>query len=411
MEYDSSHLASLFEHANEGFVATARNGEIVLVNPAACRMFDFAENELLGQKIELLIPRESREHHVKLRDDFYKSPSNRVMGHGRDLHGVKKNGVKFPVEVSLSVYTHKDQTFVMAFIVDITQRKSIEQKILQQQKELQKITEQLRMLNEDLEMKVEERTVILREALQNLEQSQLELKEALDKERLLNEMKSSFVSMASHEFRTPLTTILSSTALLSKYTQTEQQLQREKHIGKIRDSVKHLNNLLDDFLSLGRLEEGKVAANITRFSLKELVQDTVEEMRRLTKPGQEIISEHVGNEEIESDKNMLKNILLNLSSNAIKFSDSGKNIHVHTNVTNMRVKITVRDEGMGIPREDFEHLFTSFFRSRNAQNIQGTGLGLHIVKRYTDLLHGSIDMQSELNKGTTVTIFIPAKYD
>lgn len=410
MQYKSSHLASLFDHANEGVIATDRGGDIILVNPAACKMFGFPEVDLLGQKIEVLIPKECRANHINLRDAFCDNPSNRVMGHGRDLHGIKKDGTRFPVEVSLSVYTYQAQTFVMAFIVDISHRKSIEEKILLQQEELKRITEQLRTLNEELEAKVEERTLILKDALQNLEQSQIELKDSLDKERQLNEMKSSFVSMASHEFRTPLTTILSSTGLLSKYNQTEQQPQREKHISKIKDSVKHLNNLLDDFLSLGRLEEGKVAANIVTINLKDLIRDTVEEMRRLAKPGQEITWEHNGDDEIQSDKNMLKNIILNLTSNAIKFSDSGKSIYVQTFVTNVRMKITVRDEGMGIPKEDFEHLFTSFFRSRNAQNIQGTGLGLHIVRRYIEMLHGTIDMKSELNKGTTVTIFLPSKY-
>jgi signal transduction histidine kinase len=258
---------------------------------------------------------------------------------------------------------------------------------------------------------VEDRTLILKEALQNLEQSQSELKDALDKERQLNEMKSSFVSMASHEFRTPLTTILSSTALLSKYTQADQQLHREKHITKIRDSVKHLNNLLDDFLSLGRLEEGKVAANISQVNLRIMLQDTVEEMRRLAKNDQQIVYEYKGDETIESDKNMIKNILLNLVSNAIKFSENGKKIYLRTHVTGDRVKISVEDEGIGIPKDDFELLFSSFFRSRNAQNIQGTGLGLHIVKRYTDLLQGTIDMKSEVNKGTIVTINLPSKYE
>ena len=411
MQYDTSHLASLFEYANEGFIATGRDGKIVLVNPAACKMFGFAGNELLGQPIELLIPRESREHHVQLRKEFYNKPTNRVMGHGRDLHGVKKDGVSFPVEVSLSVYTHQENTFVMAFIVDISHRKNIELKILQQQQELQKVTEELRILNEDLEMKVEDRTTILKEALQNLEQSQNELKESLDKERQLNEMKSSFVSMASHEFRTPLTTILSSTALLSKYTHTEQQVQRDKHIARIGDAVKHLNNLLDDFLSLGRLEEGKVTAKISDIDINKLLHDSVEEMKRIAKPGQDIILAHQGNGTVQSDKNMLKNILFNLMSNAIKFSENDKKVYVNASVSNGRVKISVTDEGIGIPKDDFEHLFTSFFRSRNAQNIQGTGLGLHIVKRYTDLLDGTIDMKSEIDKGTTVTITLPSKYE
>lgn len=411
MKYDTSHLASLFKYANEGFIATGRKGDIVLVNPAACRMFGFTESELLGQPIEVLIPIESRHHHVQLREAFYDKPSNRQMGHGRDLHGVRKDGVRFPVEVSLSVYTHEDQLFVMAFIVDITHRKSIEKKILQQQRELQKMTEELRSLNEDLEMKVEDRTVILKEALQNLEHSQNELRELLDKERQLNEMKSSFVSMASHEFRTPLTTILSSIALLSKYTQSDQQVQRDKHITKVRDSVKHLNNLLDDFLSLGRLEEGKVAANISDVNLKNLMHETVEEMRRMVKHEQEILLEYSGDEMIESDKNMVKNILFNLISNAIKFSDAGKKIFIKSSATNGIIRLTVQDEGIGIPKDDFERLFTSFFRSRNVQNIQGTGLGLHIVKRYTDLLQGTIDMKSEINKGTTVSINLPSKYE
>ena len=135
----------------------------------------------------------------------------------------KKNGEKFPVEVSLSYYYQGEECFVIAFIVDITHRKEIEESMRLQQRELERVTNEIRSLNADLEMKVEERTLILKEALQKLEESQRELSEALDKERELNEIKGRFVSMASHEFRTPLSTVLSSASLLAKYTKTEDQ--------------------------------------------------------------------------------------------------------------------------------------------------------------------------------------------
>ncbi|HEX6332586.1 MAG TPA: PAS domain S-box protein, partial [Flavisolibacter sp.] len=250
MEFDKSHMASLFENATEGFVVTDSTGTIVLVNPSACKMFGYTTEELVGKKIETLIPSQYRHSHVKLRDGFYDHPQNRVMGHGRDLHGQKKGGENFPVEVSLSTYRQNDALFVIAFVVDITHRKMIEQNIISQQKQLERVTDEMRRLNAELEAKVEERTVILKEALQRLEESQQELSEALDKERQLNEIKSRFVSMASHEFRTPLSTVLSSASLLSKYTTAEDQDKRNRHIDKIKGSVKHLNDLLDDFLSL-----------------------------------------------------------------------------------------------------------------------------------------------------------------
>jgi signal transduction histidine kinase len=281
--------------------------------------------------------------------------------------------------------------------------------MMQQQKQLEKVSTEMRNLNAELEAKVEERTVILKEALQHLEQSQQELSEALDKERQLNEIKSRFVSMASHEFRTPLSTVLSSTILLSKYTQTEQQDKRDRHIGKITASVKHLNDLLEDFLSLGKLDEGKVGATVAEMNLKELASETVEEMQGLAKEGQQIIYDHSGPEIIISDKKMLKNILINLVSNAIKFSGPGSFVTVLSKIDQSNATVSVRDQGIGVSEEDLKHMFSSFFRGKNAQNIQGTGLGLHIVKRYLDLLNGEIRMESEINKGTTVTISLPVK--
>lgn len=410
LQSDKSHINSLFENATEGFVITDDQGNIVLVNPSACRIFGYVPEEMIGQKIELLIPQQYKRGHVQMRDDFYKEPGNRTMGHGRELFGRKSDGVQFPVEVSLSTYTQNNGRYVIAFIVDITRRKEIEQNMMKQQKQLERVSDEMRKLNSELEAKVEERTVILKEALQRLEQSQEELSIALDKERQLSEIKSRFVSMASHEFRTPLSTVLSSASLLCRYTTADDQEKRQRHIDKIKGSVKHLNDLLDDFLSLGKLDEGKLGAEFGEVNIYQLLTETVEEMKGLTKKSQQIEYTHCGPEVIESDKKLIKNILINLISNAIKFSEEEKTIHVKSTVKKEMAIISVRDEGIGISKEDQVHLFSSFFRGKNALNIQGTGLGLHIVKRYLDLLGGKVNLKSELGSGTIITFTIPVNY-
>ena len=407
MQFDKSHMTSLFENATEGIVLTDQTASIVLVNPSACKMFDYTPEELIGQKVEVLLPTRYRAGHVKLRNGFYHDPKNREMGSGRDLFGQRKDGHNFPVEVSLSSYRQNDKQYVIAFIVDITHRKEIERSMLEQQRQLEKVTNDVRKLNTELEGKVEERTMILKEALQRLEQSQAELSEALDKERQLNEIKGRFVSMASHEFRTPLSSVLSSASLIAKYTTTEQQPNRDKHVNRIKESVKHLNDLLEDFLSLGKLDEGKIGAQFGVFNLPETVHDTIDEVRGMVRNGQEIRYNHAGENIVYSDRKLLKNILINLISNALKFSDDNATVDVSTVVANEMAQLSVKDKGIGIASEDQEHLFSSFFRGKNAINIQGTGLGLHIVKRYTDLIGGSINLQSALGEGTTITITIP----
>jgi len=407
MPIDATHLTSLFENATEGIILTNGTGSIVLVNPAAEQIFGYEASELTGNAVEILLPDSMRMHHHSLRNDFYKQPSNRQMGHGRDLYAKRKDGSGIPVEVSLSFYKRGEELFVIAFIVDITQRKKNEENIRRQQQELESMAHRMQRLNTQLETKVEERTLILKEALKKLEESQKDLSDALDKERQLNEIKTRFVSMASHEFRTPLSTVLSSAALIAKYTAGDQQEQRNRHVEKIRSSVKHLNDLLEDFLSLGKLDEGKVQMFAVEFDAKETIPDITDEMTGLLKPGQEFILHHEGDGKMFSDKKMLKNILVNLLTNAIKFSDEGKPIEVSSYADNKGLRISVKDQGIGIPEEDREHLFSSFFRGKNVLNIQGTGLGLHIIKRYLTILNGTIQLESRLNEGTTFTIFIP----
>src|SRR6185436_16579957 len=260
-----------------------------------------------------------------------------------DLYGKRKDGTNVALEVSLSHYRRDEGLFVIAFVVDITFRKETEQNMIRQQKELERITNEIKTLNTELEAKVEERTLILREALQRLEESQKELSEMLQKEKELSEIKSRFVSMASHEFRTPLSTVLSSASLLSKYTATEDQDKRTRHIEKIKNSVKHLNDILEDFLSLGKLDEGKVQSHSSEFNLEEFIHELIDETGGLLKKDQQVRVTYTGRQHVLSDKKLLKNILVNLMTNAIKFSPEDGTVALMANVSDNFGVISVSD--------------------------------------------------------------------
>ncbi|MGZ5244807.1 MAG: ATP-binding protein [Bacteroidia bacterium] len=274
-------------------------------------------------------------------------------------------------------------------------------------KDAQNIKE-IKSLNAELENRVEERTRELADAIQELAQNKSELLKALQKEKELNEMKSRFVTMASHEFRTPLSTILSSASLIDRYKTEEDDLKRHKHITRIKSSVQNLIEILDSFLSLSKLEEGKVPYSPGVFDLEIFSRELTEELRSIAKEGQQILYQHHGNEtKIAEDKQIIHTILINLLSNAVKYSPEGKNIYFDTYISPEKITLAVRDEGMGIPQNEQKHLFERFFRAKNAINIQGTGLGLNIIKRYIEMLGGEISFHSEVHKGTTFTISLP----
>ncbi|MDX1906074.1 MAG: ATP-binding protein [Bacteroidia bacterium] len=237
-----------------------------------------------------------------------------------------------------------------------------------------------------------------------------EIRNALQKEKQLNELKSRFIAMASHEFRTPLSTILSSVSLLAKYHTTEEQDKRDKHLERIRGNVRNLTGVLDDFLSISRLEEGKVIMRPSEVDLAAFCEEFAEDMGAVTRPGQVIRYAHTGDREVILDKHLLRNILSNLVSNAIKYSPEETVIQILTDVSADQLILTVRDQGIGIPEEDQHHLFELFFRAQNAVNIQGTGLGLNIVQRYVSLMQGVIAFESQPGKGTTFRVAIPRRY-
>jgi PAS domain S-box-containing protein len=384
-------IEALFLYATEGILVTDEKGEITRINPAAEKLFRYGEGELIGKRVEQLVPRKYARSHETHRENYADDPHARRMGVGRDLFGLRKDGTEFPVEISLSPYiTPEGRKHTIAFIVDITHRKQAEA--------------HLKNYSADLEKQVQNRTLILQEAIDELEQTKKELHVALERERELSDLKSRFVSMASHEFRTPLATIMSSLSLVTKYGEQNEKEKQNKHIQRIKASINSLTDILNDFLSVSKLEEGKVTIDAEPFNMKEFMAEMAAEMQAIARSGQKIIQSHAGDETVVLDRKLLRNILFNLLSNAIKFSGENSTIELHSELKSGRLKIMVKDQGIGISKADQEHLFERFFRGRNATYIQGTGLGLNIVSKYIELMDGAIDFESVENKGTTFTL-------
>lgn len=382
--------SALFFYATEGILVIDDKGFIVRINPSAQKLFGYDENELLGKKIEILVPQRHEMNHQEHRSKYHKNPHARSMGIGMELFGLRKDDTEFPIEISLSPYSTSEGKFVIAFIVDITLRKKSEL--------------DLKNYSADLEKQVKNRTLVLEEAVEELERTQNDLNEALEKERELNELKSRFVSMASHEFRTPLATIMSSLSLVTKYGELNEKDKQKKHISRIKSAISDLTDILNDFLSVSKLEEGKVLCVPEEFDIASFISEIILEIQPLAKEGQKLMYEPVGKTNVFLDKKLLKNILFNLISNAIKFAPEEKPVIIKTECFDSEIGIVVQDFGIGISLDDQKHLFERFFRGRNATHIQGTGLGLNIVAKYAELMDGKIEFKSEEMKGTTFII-------
>ncbi|HLT50266.1 ATP-binding protein [Aequorivita nionensis] len=393
----------LSEAISEGIVIVNEKQEIVTSNEAADRMFGYNAKELLGENINLLIPREYRHGHTEQVDKYLEKSDPRQMGHGRDLYGQRKDGSVFPVEAGLNPFEIYGSKYVMALVTDISVRKTQEKEIIE--------------LNLYLEQKVEARTKELKQTINELKEEVSKRKEAehkimesLRKERELNELKTKFLSLVSHEFKTPLSGILTSAMLTGKYTETEQQDKREKHLKTIQSKVKYLNNILNDFLSIERLESGKATYKFDTFPLSKVVNEVIYNANMLLKEGQRInYPQNIDDISLNFDEKILELSLTNLINNAIKYSPEHTIIDVVVVPSKDFLTIKIIDEGMGVPQKEQKYIFNRYFRAENALLDQGTGIGLNIVKSHLENLGGTITFESEEGKGSTFTISFPIK--
>lgn len=393
----------LSEAISEGIVIVNDKHKIVTSNDAGDKMFGYEHGELIGKNLSVLIPQEYKSnHHVQV-NEFMENSDPRQMGHGRDLYGKRKDGSTFPVEAGLNPFEVYGSKYVMALVTDISVRK---------QQELQ-----IRELNNELELKIEKRTQALKESIIELEKEVVKrkdaedkIKESLRKERELGELKTKFLSLVSHEFKTPLSGILTSATLVGKYKETSQQDKREKHLKTIQNKVKYLNNILNDFLSIERLESGRETYKYSTFPLSKVVNEVIYNANMLLKEGQQInYPKNIDGIQVYFDEKILELSLTNLINNAIKYSPENTSIDVIVIPQEDSMSIKIIDQGIGIPAKEQKFIFNRYFRAENALLNQGTGIGLNIVKSHLNNIGGTIIFESEENKGSAFTITFPSK--
>lgn len=360
----------LFEAVSEGVLVVNHKQKIVATNSSANQMFGFENKELIDTHLNTLIPSKYHAVHDEHFKDFIVKKNKRQMSATTEVYGIKKDGVIFPVELGLNPFKVNGNDYIMVIMVDITERK---------------------IYTETLENTVKERTEQLRTALK--------------KEKDLNELKTKFLSLVSHEFKTPLSGIQSSAILLEKYHLPEHQEKRKKHIRTIINEVQFLNNILDDFLSIERLETGKIKYSYSTFPLSKVLNEAIYESNMILKEGQRIkYPENIEGITMFYDEKILKLSLSNIITNAIKYSPENSSIEIAIDHCETSTSITVHDHGIGIPAEEQENIFSRYFRATNVTLIQGTGIGLNIAKGHIENLGGTIYFESEENKGSQFTI-------
>ena len=387
-------LYALVQNALDGIITIDDKGTIETINPAACLLFDYLEEEVIGRNVSMLMPSTDRDGHNDYLQNYKTTRKPSIIGIGRKLIGLRKGGYEFPMKLGVSEVQYSGRTIYAGFIHDLSQQKVEEERFKDYALHLEEL--------------VEERTKSLNDALQVMEKAKKKVSISLEKEKELSKLKNRFLSMASHEFRTPLSTVQLSASLIEKYALPFDSEPIAKHIAKIKNSVMSLTAILNDFLYVEKLEVGRIKANLTCFDLIKFSEGITEEMQLLAKTNQNIIYKHIGIQTmIYLDANLLKNCTINLITNAIKYSGDSCCINFTTEINDFGYIISVHDNGIGIPIGEQKHLFQAFFRANNTGSIPGTGLGLNLVGRYVSLMKGTADFKSNEQDGTLFTLTFP----
>lgn len=391
---DTALLVAIIRNAIDGIITMDDEGRIELVNPAGSKLFGYPVEKLIGKQITLIIPAVEVDPELT-RDKAEQLPWKAIyLGKVAEVNGLRQDGSRFALRLCISEVSYFGRTIYTAFTHDMSKQKLAE--------------DRLREYAAQLEQEVEDRTQSLKDTVHALRQAKEDISLSLKKEKELGLLKNRFVSMASHEFRTPLSAVQLSASLIEKYADHYKSPNITKHVHKIKNVVANLTTILNDFLSLEKLEAGKVEATLSRFDIIKLAEELTEEMQMVAKQNQQILYTHQGpNPEILLDQNLLKNCIINLISNAIKYSGEDTLIDFRTEINETSFILRISDNGIGIPEIDQKHLFEAFFRAQNTGSIPGTGLGLNIVAQYTTLMKGNIRFMSNVNQGTLFTLTFP----
>ena len=388
LEKARDEYCDLFDFAPVGYLILNEKGVINNINLTACHLLGIDRLHIKGKPFSAYLSKgEANTFFLSLRQAF-KTGTLATL----EFKIKRKDNTYFNALMNGTIDTDQNINgpVCRVAIQDITETRKME--ILQEQHEdLERENTKIEKYNQELEKIVLERTK--------------ELSEALESEKDINEMKSAFITIASHELRTPVTIILSSVILMEKFNNKGEYDKIDRHIQRIKSAIKNFTSILDDFLSLEKLERGVVRVKKETFDIMEFMKVLTEEMEGILKPEQHIHYSHEGNNLVVQNQKILHNILVNLLTNAIKYSET--DVVLNTMNRNGELTVIVKDKGIGIPEQDQKNLFKRFFRAENVKDFQGTGLGLSIVKRYVELLNGSIEYVSALSQGSTFTIQLP----
>lgn len=363
-EFKTSQLNKLYEMSLDGLVSINAKGEIFEWSKQAEEIFGFSKNEILGRRLQdTIIPNEHRQAHADGMKAYMATGHGPVLNNRIEIVGQRKDGVVIPIELTVFPLEHHNEKYFSAYIRDITE--------IKESKEL--------------------------------------MERALQRQKELNNMKSQFISMTSHELRTPLTTIRSNTELLNYQLENVEVLKRDKllkNVSRIENNVDRLNQLINNILMIGKLDSDKVpfdprAMDVCEFLGRHILPD-------FESRNQDIECAKEGEvRSVELDEKLFSHVMTNLLENAIKYSPDGGPPEMKLMFGDDGLCIEVTDHGIGIPEVDQARLFDTFYRASNVDNIQGTGLGLAIVKQFVELHSGTINVRSEVGKGSTFILNFP----
>lgn len=401
-------LLTAYRQSGEVIILLDYKGAVMHANPAAIKLFGYSESEFSQLSIENILIAQAEPGLKITIPDLLKIVEKNIQGVDKDNHA-------FPIAVRMSSISTTDSVYALLFI-SVLESRLIKDKALQRRNaEIMRLKESINHLKNNTERALRDRTQVLQETVDSLITTQKQLHHSLNEVVLANEKCSKFAYLISHEYRNPLTAILSSLNLIERYSKAENPLSKTQHLHllKAKEHVDQLVTATEGLLQLNvcikdgqKLQTAEVAVTDLLNEISETwSRITPEEHKvpiRLNAPGKVIV---------ETNGNLLKQALNNLVSNAIKYSDGKGEVVIECDEDNDNCIISIKDQGRGIPKEEFHKLNNGFYRATNTNGVTGNGLGLFIVRQFLEHLNGKLELESELNLGTCATIRLPKKYE